>query len=88
MHDGPNVASNHWQAHGWTGHARGCDSAGRACRMHAVPTDIDPSFPWLEPPILNPNTRLVMIADAARGELVAQGFEDMAPATAPLHLVA
>ena len=88
VHDGSNVAANHWQAHGWTGHPRGTDSAGRACRMHAVSAEMDPSFPWLEPPILNTHTRIVMVADAARGELVAQGFEDMAPATAPLQLVA
>lgn len=88
VHDGSNVAANHWQAHGWIGHARGTDSAGRACRMHAVAPEMDPGFPWLEPPILNTHTRIVMVADAARGELVAQGFEDMAPATAPLRLVA
>lgn len=86
IHDGPNVAANHWQAPGWTGHSRGCDSAGRARRMHAVPMELDSNFTWLEPPILNPYTRIVMIADAARGEMVAQGFEDMAPATAPLHM--
>jgi hypothetical protein len=86
--DGANVASNHWQTPGWRGHPRGCDSAGRACRMHAVSTEMDPAFSWLEPPILNAHTRIVMIADAARGELVAQGFEDMAPATAPLQIAA
>ncbi len=88
VHDGPNVAANHWQAHGWNGHPRGSDSAGRACRMHTVAPELDSSFPWLEPPILNTHTRIVMVADAARGELVAQGYEDMAPATAPLELVA
>ncbi|MGQ0672690.1 MAG: hypothetical protein ACT4N2_07415 [Hyphomicrobium sp.] len=88
VHDGANVAANHWQAPGWSGHARGVDSALRACRMHAIPADLDPAFPWLEPPILNPHTRIVMVADAQSGELVAQGFEDMSPATAPLRLVA
>jgi hypothetical protein len=88
VHDGPNVAANHWQAPGWRGRARGLDSAGRACLMHRVTPVLDPRFPWLLPPILNGNTRLVMVADAARGELVAQGYESMAAATLALELAA
>ncbi len=83
---GGQVAANHWQASGWSGHARGEDSGGRACLMAGVPTDMDTSFPWLDRPILNDNTRLVMVADAARGELVAQGYEARAAATAPFAL--
>ena len=88
VHDGANVAANHWQAPGWRGRERGIDSAGRASMMHRIVADLDPSFPWLDPPILNPRTRLVMVADAAQGRLVAQGYEDMAPATRPLELSA
>src|SRR5262249_29684790 len=51
VHDGSNVAANHWQAPGWRGHQRGSDSAGRACRMHAVSADYDPEFRWVEKPI-------------------------------------
>jgi hypothetical protein len=86
VHDGPNVAANHWQAAGWTGHARGGDSAGRAAMMHGVDTELDPAFPWLKEPILNPRTRIVMVSDASSGQLVAQGFEAMAAATEPLDL--
>jgi hypothetical protein len=86
VHDGSNVTANHWQAVGWRGHARGQDSAGRARQMHGVTPELDAGFAWLKPPILNDNTRLVMIADAAQGRLVVQGFEDCAPATAPLDL--
>ncbi len=86
VHDGSNVTANHWQAPGWRGHARGRDSAGRACQMHAVVPELDPRFAWLEPPMLNSNTRLVMIADASQGRLVAQGFEAGVPATEPLEL--
>ncbi len=86
VHDGVNVTANHWQAAGWRGHARGQNSAGRARQMHGVVPELDAHFPWLKSPILNANTRLVMVADAAQGRLVAQGFEDMAPATAPLEL--
>jgi hypothetical protein len=92
VHDGCNAAANHWQAPGWSGHSRGVDSAGRACLMHKVSTALDPCFPWLKPPIRNWNTRLVMVADASEGRLVAQGYEvdgvTTAPATAPLELTA
>lgn len=86
VHDGANVTANHWQAPGWHGYARGPDSAGRAHQMHSIPNDLDERFPWLTWPILNHNTRLVMVADAARGRLVAQGYEQKAPATEPLTL--
>ena len=88
VHDGSNVAANHWQAAGWQGHARGTDSAGRACQMHAVDTGFDLQFPWLKAPVLNPTTRLVMVADAAQGRLIAQGYEDMVPATQVLDMMA
>jgi hypothetical protein len=86
VHEGGNVAANHWQAPGWRGHQRGSDSAGRACRMHAVSTEFDADFRWLVPPILNTNTRLVMIADAAQGRLIARGIEAYRPATETLEL--
>jgi hypothetical protein len=54
--------------------------------MHSAIPDLDASFPWLVWPIRNSCTRLVMVADAAQGRLVAQGFEAMAPATEPLAL--
>jgi hypothetical protein len=88
VHEGSNATANHWQAPGWHGHTRGNDSAGRARLMHAVATDLDRRFAWLAPPILNWNTRLVMVADAGCGRLVAQGFEAMRPATEPLELAA
>lgn len=88
VHDGANVAANHWQAPGWTGHPRGHDSPGRARQMHGVAPDLDASFPWLKAPVLNERTRIAMVADAAEGRLVAQGFEDALPATEPLELAA
>ena len=36
---------------------------------------------WVQAPILNKDTRLAAVANAATGQLVAQGFEDGAPAT-------
>ena len=88
LHEGVNTTANHWQTPGWTGHSRGSDSAGRARQMHSVSTALDPTFPWLTRPVLNWNTRLVMVADAREGRLVAQGYETTGPATLPLELTA
>jgi hypothetical protein len=88
VHEGGNTAANHWQTPGWRGHSRGCDSAGRARQMHSVSTALDPSFPWLTRPVLNWNTRLVMVADAREGRLVARGYETTGPATLPLEVTA
>ncbi len=86
VRDGANVAANHWETAGWYGHARGIDSPGRARMMSALTPELDPAFPWLRPPIVNEHTRLVMVADAREGRLVAQGYEKTGPATAPLEL--
>ena len=83
--EGAACATNHWQAPGWSGHARGVDSEGRIVTMRgASPTELDPAFPWLVPPVLNKLTRLAMVADAACGRLVAQGYEGDKPVTRPL----
>jgi hypothetical protein len=86
VRNGTHVAANHWESAGWYGHARGNDSPGRARIMSGVAPDLDPRFPWLTSPILNDHTRLVMVADARQGRLVAQGFEKTGPATEPLEL--
>lgn len=86
VHRGNGVAANHWQSSGWLGHPRGGDSAGRAAMLAQIDPAFGSDFRWLEPPVLNPRTRLVMVADAAAGRIEAQGFEREAPATAPLDL--
>jgi len=88
VHEGAQCAANHWQSFGWEGHARGIDSGGRACQMAAVPTTFDTAFPWLREPILNERTRLAMVADAASGQFIAQGYEAGKPATLPLEAIA
>ncbi|MGD9785349.1 MAG: hypothetical protein AB7E80_06865 [Hyphomicrobiaceae bacterium] len=88
VHEGAQVAANHWQAFGWHGHPRGIDSAGRACRMAGVSNDFDTTFGWLAPPILNDLTRIVMIADASSGRFIARGHESSGPATQVLEAVA
>ncbi|HEX2840201.1 hypothetical protein [Hyphomicrobium sp.] len=86
VHVGPNVAANHWEAPGWRGRSRGNQSAERASMMHRIIPELIPDFSWLAPPILNPTTRIVMVSDASEGRLVAQGFEEMRPATQALDL--
>ncbi len=84
VHRGPGVAANHWQATGWRGSARGQDSTGRAERLCNLAPDFSDLSSWLVPPVLNPLTRLALVADAKEGRILAQGFEREAPATAPL----
>jgi hypothetical protein len=86
VRDGSHVAANHWESAGWRGHPRGQDSAGRSRMMSGIDPDFDPRFPWLEAPILNSHTRLVMVADARLGRMVVQGYEETGPATEPLEL--
>lgn len=88
VHHGESTAANHWQAPGWHGRSRGIDSVGRALMMQAIPAELDGRFPWLVAPILNDNTRLVMVCDATTGALVAQGYEADGPATEVLRLQA
>lgn len=85
--EGPACVTNHWRGLDHGAHARGIDSEGRLEAMeHAGGIELDAAFPWLRPPVLNELTRLAMVADAARGQLIAQGFEEGVPATRPLEL--
>ncbi len=86
VRDGVQVAANHWESAGWHGHARGANSPGRARLISDVSPEFDSNFPWLKAPILNARTRLAMVADAREGRLIAQGYEDGAPATEPVSL--
>ncbi len=88
VHEGAGVAANNWQAAGWQGRPRGNDSAGRARMMAMVEAGFDERLPWLRAPILNDRTRLVMIADAKRGRIMAQGYEAGGMATEVLDYVA
>ncbi len=79
VHRGARVAANHWQAHGWSGHARGGDSAGRAAMLAGVSADLETDFAWLSEPVLNPRTRLVMVAEARDGQLTARASRIRSP---------
>ena len=91
--EGEAVAANHWQpeqqgSYDWRGRSRGIDSKGRASLMPELDASLKPDFSWLQFPVLNSHTRLAMVADAAAGRLVAQGYEADGPATEPLELEA
>ena len=49
--------------------------------MAAGQADAGTDFAWLQAPLLNQTTRLVMSAEPASGRLVARGYEADGPAT-------
>lgn len=81
------VAANHWDGAGWPGQSRGEASHERAGMMRCTEAHLDPGFAWLTSPVLNEKTRLVMVADAKEGRLVARGYEASGPATQTLELI-
>ena len=85
-YDGTSAAANAWRTPGWRGRSRGEANAERSCALQAAPGQPFETFAWLQPPVLNPTTRLVMVADPASGRLACQGFEGTAPATERLDL--
>lgn len=83
--EGPASAANAWQAPRWSGRPRGEDNHERLALLNRATASLDPTFPWLRPPVLNDWTRLVFAAEAASGSFVAQGYESERPATAVLQ---
>jgi hypothetical protein len=75
QYEAPAVVANHWKSDDLRGRPRGRDSQGRAVALAAQHTTAAADFAWLRPPILNPDTRLAVAANAASGELLVQGFE-------------
>ncbi len=86
VHESPVAIANHWLDDSRRGRPRGRDSVARrealTPRLAAAADDLS----WLQPPILNPTTRVVVVANAARGSLVAQGWEAEGPATQVLAI--
>ncbi len=80
IHDGPQVAANHWTAGDLPkARARGTVSGHRAEVMREEAAAAGPDLAWLKPPVLNPTSRLAFYAEPASGRLVAQGFEADGP---------
>lgn len=86
IRSGDHVAANHWESAGWHGRPRGDRSPDRSRLMAETEISFDPTFAWLQPPILNDFTRIAVVADAREGRMVARGYEALAPATATLDL--
>lgn len=83
VHDGQQVAANHWLGPMPRARPRGTNSEGRARLMREQAATAGPDLSWLKPPVLNETTRLALYAEAGDGgRLVAQGFEADGPATA------
>lgn len=69
------AVANHWVAGGQGGRLRGHDSPGRLALMERTRDGVTGGFGWVDPPILNPTTRLAVVADAAAGALDVRGYE-------------
>lgn len=82
----PCVVANHWTGFASSGHDRGYDSPARHAAMLAAAEGDRDDFAWLRPPILNPTTRLAVIANPATGLLRLQGWEKNGQATAIFSL--
>jgi hypothetical protein len=76
VHEGPQVAANHWMGRALPpARSRGTASDRRAAVMLSIADTAGADLAWLQPPVLNPTTRLALYAEPASGHLVAQGFE-------------
>lgn len=82
VHEDDPVVANHWLTPGQEGKPRGRESRRRLANLAKHDLRADWDFDWLSEPVLNPDTRLALIANAASGELWVQGVESDGPATA------
>jgi len=82
------AAANHWAAGpAMLGRPRNESSLGRRAAMATLlERGQGWSFDWLTAPILQPDTRLAVMANPASGRLMVQGWEADGPATAVLAL--
>jgi len=87
VREAPAGIANHWIADPReAGRARGEDSPGRYARMEDLLGRMPDDFSWVRPPILNPTTRLAVVAGPAAGALMVRGYEEDGPATAVFKL--
>ncbi|MDX1402707.1 MAG: hypothetical protein R3245_12350, partial [Kiloniellales bacterium] len=80
------VVANEWLSADLAGRVRGRSNRERcsALQNYALTAGVDGQsepFDWLSPPVLNPNTRLVLSTNAAGGALFVQGYEKDGPVT-------
>ena len=84
----PAAVANHWTGFAATGHDRGYGSSRRHADMLRAVDQAGDDFRWLRSPVLNPTTRVAVIANPATGLLRVQGWEKHGPATTVLSLLA
>jgi hypothetical protein len=78
-------AANEWRAVApQRRHHAAFENEARLAAMRSTSKDWDLS--WVRWPILNPDTRLALMANAATGEIMARGYESGSPATRTLVL--
>jgi hypothetical protein len=82
------AAANHWAAvPGPAGRPRNASSEQRRATMATLLAGGQGwALDWLRDPILQPDTRLVVMANPSSGRLLVQGWEKTGPATAVLDL--
>ena len=86
VHDAvPAIAANAWLS-GWPGVARGDTNAERSAALAACGAAAGADFAWLQPPMLNWQTRLAVVASAATGEAAVVGIEGERAATEVLEV--
>jgi len=73
--EGPRAVANHWQFMHVPGRYRGYDSEGRLALMQELYRLAGNDFAWVQPPILNPTTRLAAVMNAEVGMLKLIGIE-------------
>jgi hypothetical protein len=81
LHPAPAAAANHWLTQGLKGRPRGADSRRRHRLMNGLSRLPAQAFDWMVAPILNKDTRLSVVANAATGTLLVQGWEADGAAT-------
>lgn len=75
IHPAPAAVANHWLTGGLRGRPRGVDSRRRHRLMNGLSRLPAPEFDWMLHPIHNKDTRLSVVANAASGRLLVQGWE-------------
>jgi hypothetical protein len=88
IHESPAAVSNHFLGPRISGMPRGSETGPRRRMMLEALARGARDFDWVQPPILNSETRLAVEANASTGELLVWGFEPGGPATRQLRLAA
>lgn len=81
VHPAPAAVANHWLTGGLKGRPRGIDSRRRHRLMNGLTRLPAEEFDWMLHPIHNKETRLSVVANAASGRLLVQGWEADGAAT-------